>query len=295
MIEIKNQIDLENKIMELYLRHQNQSESMKWNFYEYMPWEKGQSFTKLPYDSSQNTLPKELIVAIETSMLTELNLPWYTTFLTRMFTGALEPLQDFVKTWVSEEDQHASALETYLILTRNADPKELTEVKKQIMTTGWDSILSNPFASMVYTSLQELGTVVFYRNMAKYAESYDIDLTKVLLRIAKDESSHYVFYNQVVDAHLELNPDLITYIWPVIRNFKMPGSSLNDFDERMKVIQKVGYGPDEYVDQVLGVLIKRWKIMNLEPKTLEGKKAKENILKYIEKLKRINAKLKKRN
>uniref|UniRef100_A0A6A7GA19 Fatty acid desaturase n=1 Tax=Hirondellea gigas TaxID=1518452 RepID=A0A6A7GA19_9CRUS len=294
-MKIKNQRDLENKIMDLYLRHQNQSESMKWNFYEYMPWEKGQSFTKLPYDSSQNTLPKELIVAIETSMLTELNLPWYTTFLTKMFTGTLEPLQNFVRTWVSEEDQHASALETYLILTRNADPNELTKVKKEIMTTGWDSILSDPFASMVYTSLQELGTVVFYRNIAKYAENYDLDLTKILLRIAKDESSHYVFYNQVVDAHLELNPDLITHVWPVIRNFKMPGGSLKDFDERMKAIQKVGYGSEEYVNQVLDVLIKRWKITKLEPKTLEGKKAKENILKYVEKLKRINAKLKKRN
>ena len=111
--------------MNLYLRHQKQSESMEWNFYEYMPWDKGQSFSSLPYDKSQNTMPQELITATETSMLTELNLPWYTTFLNNMFTGTLEPPQNFVRTWVSEEDQHAAALETYLILTRNADPKEL--------------------------------------------------------------------------------------------------------------------------------------------------------------------------
>jgi len=294
MNTIKNQIDLEQKIMDLYLRHQKQSESMEWNFYEYMPWDQGQSFSTLPYNKSQNTLPQELITAIETSMLTELNLPWYTTFLNNMFINGLEPLQNFVHTWVSEEDQHASALETYLILTRNADPIELTKVKKEILNTGWDSILSDPLSSMVYTSLQELGTVVFYRNIAKYAQKYDSGLSELLLRIAKDESSHYAFYNQIVDAHLELNPDLLVQVWPVIKNFKMPGGSLSDFDDRMKVIQKAGYGPDEYVNQVLEVLIKRWKIAKLEPTSLEGKESQKNILKYLEKIKRINARLKNR-
>jgi len=294
MNTIKNQNDLEQKITDLYLRHQKQRASMEWNFYEYMPWDKGQSFSTLPYDKSQNTLPQELIIAIETSMLTELNLPWYTTFLNNMFIDNLEPLQNFVHTWVSEEDQHASALETYLILTRNVDPKELTKVKKEILTTGWDSILSEPLSSMVYTSLQELGTVVFYKNIAKYAQQYDPDLTTLLFRIAKDESSHYAFYNQIVDAHLELNPDLITYVWPVIKNFKMPGGSLNDFDDRMKIIQKAGYGPEEYVNQVLEVLIRRWKISKLNPITSEGKKAQKNILQYLEKIKRINARLKNR-
>lgn len=294
MNTIKNQIDLDRKILDLYLRHQKQSESMEWNFYEYMPWDEGKSFSTLPYDKSQNTLPKELIIAIETSMLTELNLPWYTTFLNNMFINSLEPLQNFVHTWVSEESQHAASLETYLILTRNSDPKDLTKVKKEILTTGWDSILSEPLASMVYTSLQELGTVAFYKNIAKYAENYDPRLSKLLLRIAKDESSHYAFYNQIVDAHLELNPDLITYAWPVIKNFKMPGASLSDFDERMKIIQKAGYGPDEYVNQVLEVLVKRWKIAKLKPTTPEGKEAQKNILNYLEKIKRINARLKNR-
>jgi len=35
----------------------------------------------------------------------------------------------------------------------------------------------------------------------------------------------------------------------VIKNFKIPGSSLSNFDDKMKVIQKGGYDPEGYVNQ----------------------------------------------
>jgi acyl-[acyl-carrier-protein] desaturase len=295
MVEFKQQAALEARLTALYNKHKEQSEKIKWNYYDYLPWDRGRSFIDHPWDESQVTLPKEIVVALETSMLTELNLPWYTTYLGDMFKGGLKAMHDFIHEWTSEEDQHASALETYLILTRSTDPQKLGDLKREMLTTGWDGDLANPIATMAYTSIQELATVVFYRNVAASAKAHDPVLTNLLLRLSKDESLHYAFYNQAIEAYLELDPDQVVFLAPIIRNFKMPGGVLNDFDDRMKIIEKAGYGPDEYLHQVLDKLIQRWKIASLQPVTPAGRKAKEDILKYITKLKRINAMMKRRN
>ena len=160
---------------------------------------------------------------------------------------------------------------------------------------GWDSTLAHPVAVMAYASIQELATVVFYRNIALTARGYDTELEKLLVRLANDESLHYAFYNQALEAHLELNPDLIIHIAPVIKSFKMPGTVLKDFEKRMKIIEEAGYGTDEYLDQVLEKLLVRWKIAALAPKTTDGRRVREDILKYVGRLKRINSRLIGRN
>ncbi len=295
MVEIKQRDALEKRLTEMYNKHREQSEKIVWDYYDYLPWEKGRSFIEHPWSEDQVTLPQEIVTAIETSMLTELNLPWYTTYLNDMFKGGLKAMHDFIHVWTAEEDQHASALETYLVLTRNTDPKRLGQLKREMLTTGWDGDLANPIATMAYTSIQELATVVFYRNVAETARVYDPTLSNLLLRLSKDESLHYAFYNQAIEAYLELDPNQLVFIAPIIKNFKMPGGVLADFDERMKIIEKAGYGPDEYLHQVLDRLIKRWKVDSLQPTSPEGRKAKEDILKYITKLKRINEMIKRRS
>ena len=61
-------------------------------------------------------------------------------------------------------------------------------------------------------------------------------LSVLLTRLSKDESLHYAFYNQVIQAYLELDPNQVTFLAPVVINFKMPGQVLKDFDDRMKII-----------------------------------------------------------
>lgn len=288
MIKIGNELSLEKRIREIHERHKNQVAKQEWSFYDYMPWERGSS------EEKKIVLPQPLVTAIETSMLTELNLPWYTTYLADMFKDGIAPLQDFIYDWVSEEEQHSTALETYLVLNGSVETNKLSSLKKEMLVAGWDSTLAHPVAVMAYTSIQELATVVFYRNIAQTARSYDTTLEKLLIRLANDESLHYAFYNQAIEAHLELDPDLIVYIAPVIKSFKMPGAVLKDFDERMKIIEGAGYGADEYLDQVLEKLLIRWKIAALTPKTIDGRRAQEEILTYVAKLKRINNRMKKR-
>lgn len=289
MVETKQSFALEKRLQDLYDAHTERAKLIEWNYYDYLPWEKGSSFILNPWNESQRTLPTEIVTAIETSMLTEINLPWYTAYLKDMFRDGLAPLQGFVHNWVAEEDQHASALENYLVLTRNSDPKELGALKKEMMVTGWDSTFASPIATMGYTAIQELATVVFYQKIAKSSKEYDETLSVLLTRLSKDESLHYAFYNQVIQIYLELDPNQIVFLAPIILDFKMPGQVLKDFDDRMKIIEKAGYGPEQYLDSVLEVLVKRWKIESIQPSSEEGRNAKRDVLVYMDKLRRLKA------
>ena len=289
MVETKQSFALEKRLQDLYDAHTERSKLIEWNYYDYLPWEKGSSFTLNPWNESQRTLPTEIVTAIETSMLTEINLPWYTAYLKDMFRDGLAPLQGFVHNWVAEEDQHATALENYLVLTRNSDPKELGVLKREMMVTGWDSTFASPIATMGYTAIQELATVVFYQKIAKSSKEHDETLSVLLTRLSKDESLHYAFYNQVIQIYLELDPNQIVFLAPIILDFKMPGQVLKDFDVRMKIIEKAGYGPEQYLDGVLEVLVKRWKIESIQPSTEEGRNAKRDVLVFMDKLRRLKA------
>lgn len=287
---IKADIDsrLETRLIELYKKHNERADKIDWSYANYMPWDRGSSFVDNPWNEEQVTLPKAIVTAVETSMLTELNLPWYTAHLNGTFSGSMAVLQDFIHTWTSEEDQHASALETYLLLTRNVDPNKLHLIKKQVMSDGWEGNFTTPLATMAYTSIQELGTLVFYQNVAKEASKYDKDLGRLLLRLSKDESLHYAFYSEVIKIHLEVEPNYVLHLYDVIRQFQMPGSVINDFKSRMKIIEKdANYGPSDYFNRVLQVLIKKWKLDTLRPTAPEAEEARRAILSYRDKLQKI--------
>lgn len=71
-------------------------------------------------------------------------------------------------------------------------------------------------------------------------------------------------------------------------NFKMPGAVMPDFEDRMAIIAKeANYGPLEYFDQVLDVIIEYWEIEKLRPIAPEAEKARLDILNYHARLKRV--------
>ncbi|MFA2732261.1 acyl-ACP desaturase, partial [Bacillus wiedmannii] len=145
-----------------------------------------------------------------------------------------------------------------------------------------------PIEAMTYTTLQELATMVFYNNVAKVASKHDPDLATLLRRLAKDETLHYAFYRDVIRTHLELEPNYCYHIANVIRNFKMPGAVMPDFENRMAVIAKeANYGPLQYFDQVLDVVVDYWGLKDLRPIAPLAEKARIEILEYHTRLKKI--------
>lgn len=279
---------LEPKLTELYRLHKERASNIDWGYHDFLPWDKAQDFRRVPWDESQVTLPPALVTAVETALLTEVNLPWFTSYLHSTFKGSLSVIIDFIHTWTAEEDQHSNLLETYLLITRNVDPNRLHQLRKMVVEGGFEPDFSTPIESMAYTTLQELATMVFYNNVAKVAGPYDKDLATLLRRLAKDETLHYAFYRDVVKAHLELDPNYITEVANVVINFQMPGAVMPDFEDRMSIIAKeANYGPLQYFDQVLDVVIDYWEIRDLQPTLPEAIEAKEQILKYHGRLLRV--------
>lgn len=279
-------------LKELFEQHRKRAANIDWSYHEYIPWELGQSFKEVPWSIEQRKLPTPIYTAVETSLLTEVNLPFFYHHLAVTFKGSLEVLQQFVHTWVSEEDQHSSLLETYLIITRNADPHELHRLRKIVVEGGFSPDFHTAFETMVYTTIQELATMVFYNNVAKAAGPYDKNLADLLRRIAKDETLHFAFYRDAVTAFLGFDHNFVFFIHKAMTSFAMPGVEMPKFKERMDIIAKeANYGPVSYFNQVFEYLVEFWAIDKLQPSRPEAEKAKQDLLDYYLKLKRISERL----
>jgi len=285
---------LESKLKELYNQHMERTARIDWSYHRFVPWERARNFNTDPWHPSQVTISPELAVAVETALLTEINLPWFTTGLTNIFAGSLEVLQDFVRTWTSEEDQHSNLLETYLLVTRNSDPDRLHTLRKTVVRNGWTPGEASPFEGMVYTTIQELSTQAFYKHVAKAADKEDPILAELLRRLAKDETLHYTFYREAVRAHLDINPN---YVWPIceiMMNFAMPGYLMPDFAERQRIISAgANYGIAEYFNSVIDVIVRIFDIKNIHPTYPEAQAALNRLNRYLDGLARLSARAEK--
>lgn len=283
---------LEKKFKELYDQHLERSNAIDWSYHEFLPWDKGQDFKRVPYEPGQGNLTESLRIAVETALMTEVNLPWFTSHLNDTFRGSFKVMHDFIHRWTAEEDQHSSLLETYLLLTRNGDPHRLHELRKQTVEHGFVLDFTTPLETLAYTTLQELATMVFYNNVARVARHQDPDLATILRRLSKDEVLHYAFYRDAVKAHLEVDHNYVYYLADVMIKFTMPGAILPDYDERIGVIaREASYGPVEYFDQVFDVLMEYWGIEALRPSMPEAEEARQRVITHYGRLKRVCTRL----
>jgi len=279
---------LESKLRELYKEHMERTARIDWSYHDLIPWERARNFKTDPWHPSQATISPELAVAVETALLTEVNLPWFTAGLTDIFAGSLEVLQDFVRTWTSEEDQHSDIFQTYLLVTRNGDPKRLHSLRKTVVRNAWTPGEASPFEGMAYTTVQELATQAFYVSVARKADTEDPLLANILRTVAKDETLHYTFYREAVKAHLEINPN---YAWPlcdVLMNFFMPGHLMPNFNERQRIIAAgANFGIAEYYKHVVEVVVRLLDLKNLHPTYPQAQDALYKLNKYLDRMARM--------
>lgn len=278
---------LASTIDRLYERHRNHSQKIDWGYHRLLPWERGRNFTNDPWSNSQGSLTEELTIAVETAMLTETNLPWFTAGLNRVFTDGPSSLVRFVQDWTAEEDQHGRVLDVYLLLSRNGDPAIRNGLRKQVITLGWQPEDINPFAMMVYTTLQELATRVFYLKLARSVERHDAVLSKILRTIAKDETLHYAFYRDAAHAYIEEDPSRIATVCRIIPRFVMPGFGMPQFQRRLQIIAKhAQYGIPEYYHLVLQAVLSFWGVLDYEL-SARTREPRNELDQYLKKLQRI--------
>jgi acyl-[acyl-carrier-protein] desaturase len=269
---------LEPHLAALLTRHKDAAAKADWSCHQFLPLE---AFRAHP--RRHRPLSRAAYTAVETALLTEVNLPWYTAGLSHGFRRCPAPIQEFVRVWTSEEDQHATLLETYLLLSGNGDPAARARARKAVITAGWTHQLGSPFEGMVYTAIQEAVTRTFYLCTARACEPEDPGLAEALRRIAKDETLHMAFYRDVVKVHLDLDAGYVQPLATVLCRFQMPWSAsfAGDFVERQAYVEAHGgFTLADYYRDVVQFLWSYWGIDRLAPRGEDARRALVQLRKY---------------
>jgi acyl-[acyl-carrier-protein] desaturase len=276
---VEEQLELvaavESDVRRLMAEHRTRREH--WYYHEVIPWEEGRSFVDEPWDPAQATVSPEVRTALVLNLLTEDNLPYYhTEIASRIPKGSA--LDEWNHLWTAEEGQHAIALRSYLLTSRNCDPRLLEDDRMATMEAGFDSEYTDPAALFVYTSAQELATRVSHRNAGKLAD--DETAFEVMKRIAADENHHFLFYRGVAKAMLDQAPEImLDAIHRVLSTFQMPGTTIPGFVRRAVEIARAGvYNLRIHHDRVLVPVIRDWGVDQLTGLSVKAQELQEKVL-----------------
>lgn len=260
---------IEPEVARLIVHHRQRRKH--WYFHEYIPWEQGENYRDKPWEESQATLNPRARTALVLNLLTEDNLPAYHNVLQK-YLPERSVWEDWNGLWTAEEGQHAIAIRSYLLTTRNCDPVELENDRMAIMSKAWEPSGTSPTELFAYTAAQELATRVSHRNAGKITD--DEAAFDLMRQIAADENHHFVFYKSVMSAMLNEAPSVaLSGIYRVFNHFEMPGVNIPGFLRRSIDIARSGvYNMRIHHDRVLMPLIEQWglgELKDLTPKAAE--------------------------
>jgi len=266
---------VEPTVARLTAQHRERREG--WYAHDFVPWEQGRSFSKEPWDESQASLSPEVRTALVLNLLTEDNLPSYHAEIAGQLPQG-GSYGEWTNLWTAEEGQHSIALRSYLLTSRNCDPKALEDDRMATVQAGHLSGYEDPAALFVYTSAQELATRVSHRNAGRIAD--DETAYALMARIATDENHHFMFYRGVASAMLEESPEtMLEPIFRVFDNFKMPGTVIPGFVRRAVDMAKAGvYNLRIHHDRVVEPLLREWQIEHLTGLSAKARELQERIM-----------------
>ena len=261
----------------------------EWMPHEYVPWTEGVNFAGVfedgvPWDVTQSKVSDTARTALVVNLLTEDNLPSYHREIYQSF-GPEGAWGTWIGRWTAEEGRHGMAIRDYLLTSRAVDPDALERERMEHMTQGFQSSYElDMLHTVAYVSFQELATRISHRNTGKYTEDPFAD--QLLARISVDENLHMVFYRNLMTAALDLAPDQsVQAIWDVVKDFEMPGSTIEGFTRRSLKIALAGiYDLRIHRDEVLAPVLRHWKLFDLEGLSPEGEQARENLASFLEQL-----------
>ncbi len=272
--------DIEPEVTQLLANHRRLSK--RWMPHEVVPWGEGRDFNDEPWSAEQCPLRPDVVLALETNLLTEDNLPYYHAQIQEM-VDRNSVWQDWNRLWTAEEGGHAACIRDYLYLKRVMDPVMIETNRLMIMEAGFDRDFADPLEVFAYTSAQELATRISHLRTGQKADEPIV--LEILKRISTDENHHFVFYRSVCAEVLKRMPELMLEAIRVqMYSFSMPGNGMSNFELRQAVIANAGiYGAREHRDLVMMPLLRFWKLDQLTGLSPEAEKSRDRILK-LEKL-----------
>jgi acyl-[acyl-carrier-protein] desaturase len=274
---------VEPTVARLVSEHRERRED--WYAHEYVPWEEGRSFVAEPWDASQATLSPEVRTALVLNLLTEDNLPYYHAEIAGRLP-ADGAYGEWANLWTAEEGQHAIALRSYLLTSRNCDPKALEDDRMATMEAGHLTGYEDPAELFVYTAAQELATRVSHRNAGKLAD--DETAYRLMGRIAADENHHFLFYRDVASAMVEEDPEtMLAAIHRVLDDFKMPGTVIPGYLRRAVDMARAGvYNLRIHHDRIVQPLLREWKVEQLTGLSVRAQELQDKIMEIPERVMR---------
>jgi acyl-[acyl-carrier-protein] desaturase len=256
---------------------EHRARRVHWYFHDMIPWELGRNFKTEPWEESQCTINERARTSLVLNLLTEDNLPYYHNALERHLPDN-SVWREWNGLWTAEEGQHAIAIRSYLLTSRNCNPYELEDDRMATMQVGYQPNWKHPAELLAYTSAQELATRVSHRNAGKITE--DKVAFELMRQIASDENHHFMFYKGVMAAMLKEAPALsLEGIYKTMVNFQMPGVGIPGFLRRSIDMAKAGvYNLRIHHDRVLVPLIEQWGIASMEGLSAKASELQEKLM-----------------
>ena len=134
-------------------------------------------------------------------------------------------------------------------------------------------------------------TRISHRNTGKLLDKAGYE---VMAKVAADENRHHLFYRDLVDAALDVDPSrMIIAIERQVRDFQMPGTGIEGFITHAHVIARAGiYDLSIHHDQILvPVVLRHWRIESRTGLTPEAERARDQLLTRIRRLERAGKRL----
>jgi acyl-[acyl-carrier-protein] desaturase len=286
MTQTQMLLELEQVVEENLNRHL--SVAKEWFPHEYVPWSDGRNFDGplngdawSPEDSPMSDVARSSLIV---NLLTEDNLPSYHHEIASLF-GRDAAWGSWVHRWTAEEGRHGIAIRDYLLTSRAVDPVELERLRMEHMSTGYESAHTQDLVrSLAYVSFQELATRVSHRNTGKLTDDPVADA--LLAKVAADENLHMIFYRNLLQAAMELDPDhTMRAIADVVATFQMPGTDIAGFQRKAVQMAIAGvYDLRQHRDEVVAPVLRFWKVFEVEGLGAEGEQARNELAAIMEEL-----------
>jgi len=249
-----------------------------WYPHEQIDWGQGQNFGEHPWSASDYAVADGVRSSIYVNLLTEDNLPYYTSTILR-HAPAGHPIRDWNHQWTMEEGRHAMVMRDWVHITRCIDPRLLEDGRRVQMGTG--SVPEpDSFADLIaYVAFQERATQIAHRNTGSHLPKDDKMGRNVLALVAGDETKHYLFYRDLAQAAFAIDPStMMVAAAKQVTNFAMPGTGIPSFTRHAVKIAREGiYGLTQFLKDVLTPVLDLWDVNHLAGLNEEAEKARAEL------------------
>ncbi len=251
-------------------------------------------------------LSEDVLTMLIGNTITEEALPTYASWIfTQQGMGSVgadrNPWSAWSRAWCAEENRHGDVLAQYLYLSGRVDMREVEITIQHLINDGMDVGASDdPYKFFVYTSFQEVATLISHRNISRMATAAGAPkLTHLCNRVAGDEGRHAKAYQFFYKKFMEKDASeaILAFHHMMKYQITMPAMNMRESNEQAgqkfaafeAVAQRSGvYTTDDYL-HILKHLLKVWDIEHVSDLSGEASAAQDYLCSLPRRYERLAA------